>query len=1565
MNKYFLVLILLLFVLSISGIVVADVCNDGGGISCDAGCKTPGDYPAFDCVVSHSQIVKINQDATTNPSPSTFHFNKLTIKQNIDLHFVNTNPVQTTCSFITLNSQSGLDGAFPHPSWNGVAPYDSIWDSNASDRGGLGGEGCFDNNGIDSEGGGGGNGGNGGKTFVQGGCAGYGGSGSSRGSSIDAIGGGTAGYPGANIILHVSSLIMEDQSNISVSGQDGNSGAGDGSHTDAGDGGDGGGGGAGGSGGGRLTVQAGTFTKTGAAQLLANGGNGGNGGVGGDGNDNGDGGGGAGGGAGQYGVIKLFVNSITSSPTIVCSVGNVGGGAGTYGRTSPVGCGTRVLQGRDGSVSTPATNPACSASSQAVFVVPVPAGASESNPDGGANNISLCNDFTDNDYNGYIDAEDPACFDIVTDGGMAPSISYGPIPGPLTAPINTATYSWFSRSAFNGSDGICGDDSTPYTSYTLVDTPSSSGMSIYTGLSDVASLVVDDATHKLYVAGKDLTNKDVVVNVSLLSSLSSTAQYSSASQIITWCNITDMKMINDVINLACISPTADYMSSVSSLHDPSAQYPYYLPTVILYGHQTFDEGYLDGGTYPFYATRDKYLFVSEDNAASYNGAHLLGYIDMNSPPAQDAYFDIQLIDGYTQTYVFKSGASMGFYGGYDVKRDPVTNFLYALVYTDPTMSPYVAEMHLASFGAHNEPALDVMPHSQGAKNFAVYNGNIYVYNGTHILLYDSLSNTDYSQKFAVGQVSAMTADKNGDIYYFDNSSKQIFVLSNAGGTLHTVLPLYRDDQFSNFYLDYGYIDPLNEFLCYNYIADKNTVNSVKVTAMTWNWLDAKSSSNAYKIFTLNNGFNSTDTAPPNKTTDLISNSDQWFYCNANDNITQGLTGNKIPEYGTFGNVQSLTSMSCSYFMTMLSGQKFGVCSDPSPAPCCTGTIDLVGGTNDCDCAFGSTGGDGDLCSAASLASYPQLQSYCTQLQSTSGTGDYLEKSLCGIMNIDNCMNQSYYNPSNTCAAQPRGYGCKVNTGQICVNGSVVGASDTQNCCFGPNRACITPPSTANPNFCTENNGTVYDPSAKDCASSSLDLSDGTKCCFGEVFDKFVFASSMFNSVSNESYMCYAQNGNNKLAECCYGSDCKNINLTLSPFIDSSLGRIFGSGSPLQSVSTFDKYVPERQSIVDYVRKLSTGSTSTVISVDLYNKLAFSGFDNIEFDVAYNQMNVANLTIDGTDYGPLYQYLVGGTEKNRWHRAIVPIHFNQKNLKFTDMKINLIHPSPDPSNVFTLLIDNIFLSKNPSTAATDSSNNYYCTGGFGSWIPALSPNLTDHPFSDTIFYSNWQGGYGPYVFACNSQGSFAWTGHQCCGYNTKLNNYGEFFNDTQSGCFNGSVVPDGWTITKSKNIDELDTNSLFETYTYKGLLYYQSAFIGCQVQSGSYSTQVSYDGTLGSYPNTNQGDKLVTNYTNTQCAVVGNYYCSNGAWRQYIWTDAKQAVQFNGQQLQLEATPSGPELIKNGFTGEGTCTDGIKNQDETDVDCGGSKCPKCGYPHSCNIGTDCISGICTGGICTLH
>ncbi|MCB9592749.1 MAG: hypothetical protein H6719_08450 [Sandaracinaceae bacterium] len=49
----------------------------------------------------------------------------------------------------------------------------------------------------------------------------------------------------------------------------------------------------------------------------------------------------------------------------------------------------------------------------------------------------------------------------------------------------------------------------------------------------------------------------------------------------------------------------------------------------------------------------------------------------------------------------------------------------------------------------------------------------------------------------------------------------------------------------------------------------------------------------------------------------------------------------------------------------------------------------------------------------------------------------------------------------------------------------------------------------------------------------------------------------------------------------------------------------------------------------------------------------------------------------------------------------------------------------------------------------------------------------------------------------------------------------------------------------------------------------------------------------------------------------------------------------------------------------TCTDGARNGMESDIDCGGGTCPACAPGEDCTAGTDCSSGICGGGSMTCN
>lgn len=62
------------------------------------------------------------------------------------------------------------------------------------------------------------------------------------------------------------------------------------------------------------------------------------------------------------------------------------------------------------------------------------------------------------------------------------------------------------------------------------------------------------------------------------------------------------------------------------------------------------------------------------------------------------------------------------------------------------------------------------------------------------------------------------------------------------------------------------------------------------------------------------------------------------------------------------------------------------------------------------------------------------------------------------------------------------------------------------------------------------------------------------------------------------------------------------------------------------------------------------------------------------------------------------------------------------------------------------------------------------------------------------------------------------------------------------------------------------------------------------------------------------------------------------------------------------TGSSSDSTDSGTTDAATCRDGIRNEDETDVDCGGQCGATCMPGADCLLGTDCITGGCSMGLC---
>ena len=80
------------------------------------------------------------------------------------------------------------------------------------------------------------------------------------------------------------------------------------------------------------------------------------------------------------------------------------------------------------------------------------------------------------------------------------------------------------------------------------------------------------------------------------------------------------------------------------------------------------------------------------------------------------------------------------------------------------------------------------------------------------------------------------------------------------------------------------------------------------------------------------------------------------------------------------------------------------------------------------------------------------------------------------------------------------------------------------------------------------------------------------------------------------------------------------------------------------------------------------------------------------------------------------------------------------------------------------------------------------------------------------------------------------------------------------------------------------------------------------------------------------------------------------------TGAKPCAPGKGCAVAKDCTTS---VCTGGTCQAASATDGVKNGDETDVDCGGSKAPACADGKSCGKPADCADKICTAGKCVAR
>ena len=114
-----------------------------------------------------------------------------------------------------------------------------------------------------------------------------------------------------------------------------------------------------------------------------------------------------------------------------------------------------------------------------------------------------------------------------------------------------------------------------------------------------------------------------------------------------------------------------------------------------------------------------------------------------------------------------------------------------------------------------------------------------------------------------------------------------------------------------------------------------------------------------------------------------------------------------------------------------------------------------------------------------------------------------------------------------------------------------------------------------------------------------------------------------------------------------------------------------------------------------------------------------------------------------------------------------------------------------------------------------------------------------------------------------------------------------------------------------------------------------------------------DFTMYDDPNGGNKDGEACQVGNSRCESNSVMTCTKDSIGRPSWTQTTLCTAYQ----RCEDQAQGAVCVDNA-----SCTDGKKNQDETDVDCGGVSCGKCPGGKGCGKDSDCITGVCSGGKC---
>jgi hypothetical protein len=186
----------------------------------------------------------------------------------------------------------------------------------------------------------------------------------------------------------------------------------------------------------------------------------------------------------------------------------------------------------------------------------------------------------------------------------------------------------------------------------------------------------------------------------------------------------------------------------------------------------------------------------------------------------------------------------------------------------------------------------------------------------------------------------------------------------------------------------------------------------------------------------------------------------------------------------------------------------------------------------------------------------------------------------------------------------------------------------------------------------------------------------------------------------------------------------------------------------------------------------------------------------------------------------------------------------------------------------------------------------------------------------------------------------------------------------------NAIPGEYGVKVDNETIVLDGTQVGPGHTFANNLFGACIVPGEAIISGTVFDDLNCNGTINQGELGIEGVLITLTATSTGATISDTTTVANGYYEFSVEPTTQVTITSSGPGDPYFPT-TGPEsrhLIPTegdnpdndfGYSADCTCYDGVKNGDETDVDCGGS-CAPCIAGKACNENADCVSGVCAAG-----